>query len=241
MNDQEKAGPPAVHAPPFPRAAPEAREVNGVVGWRKDFNSKLLDGLLPALVLYLLFMLVVLGLKPIRAEFGGPGLLIYALGLLGVAMFSLQRALVQRFSEATRAWYGLAAGLLAWSVAEIGGLLDGSGLLTPRGVILLLMVTLVTALLWRAGQPLGVRFFLATFLANWGGDVAVSFLRVAAEWGPAVRVFYLGIGLVSGLVSLGVLLWIFFRSERRVQRIWASLWVILFAVGAVYIFRGSLF
>ncbi len=210
-------------------------------GWRRDLTSKLLDGLLPALVLYLLFMLVALGLKPIRAIFGGPGLLIYALGLLGVAMFSLQRALVPRFSETTRAWYGMAAGLLAWAVTEIGGLMDGSELFTPRGAILLLMLTLVTVLLWRAGQPLGVRFFLITFLANWSGDVTVTFLQRAAGLGAPLRVFYYSMGALCGVSAITIFLWMFFRSQRRVERIWASLWAVLLAVGAVYIFRGSLF
>ena len=77
--------------------------------WRRDLRSKILDGLLPALVLYLLLMLILFGLKPIQAFFGGPGLLVYVIGLLGVAMFSLQRSLMTSMSESARAWYGMAA------------------------------------------------------------------------------------------------------------------------------------
>ena len=87
--------------------------------YRRDLRSKLLDGLLPAVALYLLAMPVLLPVDLIDWRFGRSGLLVYILGLMGIAMFSLQRGLVSRYSETARAWYGMAGGLRAWSVIEI--------------------------------------------------------------------------------------------------------------------------
>ncbi|HMN60482.1 MAG TPA: hypothetical protein PJ988_08970, partial [Anaerolinea sp.] len=78
------------------------------MNYRRDLRSKLMDGLLPTLALYLLAVLVLLPAPLFQTYWGGPGLLLYLLSLLAIAMYSLQRALVTRYSEVTRAWYGMA-------------------------------------------------------------------------------------------------------------------------------------
>jgi hypothetical protein len=211
------------------------------LGWRRDLRSKLLDGLLPALVLYLLLMLVVFGLAPIVRLFGGPGLFLYMVGLLGIAMFSLQHALLLRLPETTRAWYGMAGGVLAWAVTEISGLLAGGKEATLREMIGLIMAWLVIALLWRGNLSLGARFFVTAYLTNWSGSVLLSTLQTIASWNPVLELFFRSLGVISAAGSLLLLIWMFFRSERRIQRIWASLFIVLLGAGAVFVFQGKLF
>ena len=41
--------------------------------------------------------------------------------------------------------------------------------------------------------------------------------------------------------ALAVLVWLFAFSERRIERMWASLALVFFAAGAIFIFNGGLF
>jgi hypothetical protein len=213
----------------------------GRVQWRRDLRSKIFDGLLPALVLYLLLMLILFGLGPIRSFFGGPGLMVYDLGLLGVSMFSLQRSLANGLSETTRAWYGMAAGVLVWSVVEISALLEPTIEPGLRGTILLILVSLVGALLWRHNLPLGARFFWITVCGNWAGSDLLLYIEKASSWSPALLLFYRATGFFAAGAAVILLAWVFLGSQRRVQRVWASLAIVMLGVVAVYIFQGSLY
>ena len=210
-------------------------DYNLCMDYRRDLRSKLLDGLLPAVALYLLAMLVLLPVDLVDWRFGRSGLLVYILGLMGVAMFSLQRALVSRYSETARAWYGMAGGLLAWSVLEIGAVLDNRPVSGAATMIVLMMAALVTLLLWRPHLPLGARFFMVACLAYGTAQLALFFFQSFSGWSPALLVFYRGLGLVSAAAALGVLAWIFIFSEWRTQRMWAALAVTLLATAAFYI------
>ena len=110
---------------------------------RYDFRSKLYDGLLPFVALLLLGALVELGLRPVVWMWGEIVLLVLGLGLMAVAMFSLQRGLAQRMVEATRGWYGMAAGLLAWRVLDIAGLLSGAEKSSLGSILALVLAGLV--------------------------------------------------------------------------------------------------
>jgi hypothetical protein len=202
---------------------------------RRDLYSKILDGLLPAVVLYLLLMLVLFSLAPIRVMFGGPGLLVYVLGLLAVAMYSLQRALSLGLSESTRAWYGIAAGVLAWAVVLISGLLEPVADLGPRGLVLLILVALVGALLWRQNLPLGGRFFWITFCANWSGSLFLFYFEIVSTWNPFLTLLFRLTGYAAAVGSGFLLAWMMLYSQRRIQRIWASLAMVLLAVMAAVI------
>jgi hypothetical protein len=206
--------------------------------YRRDLRSKLLDGLLPAVALYLLTMLALLPVDLIDWRFGRSGLLVYILGLMGVAMFSLQRALVSHYSETARAWYGMAGGLLAWSVIEISMVLDSRPISGAATVVVLMMAALVTLLLWRPHLPLGAHFFLVACLAYGIAHLALIFIQSFSSWSPALLVYYRILGFVSAAGVLGVLAWIFFFSEWRTQRMWAALAVTLLATAAFYILAG---
>lgn len=205
------------------------------MNYRRDLSSKLLDGLLPAAVLYLLNLLVIMPTGLIEFNFKRSGLLVFMIGLMAVAMFSLQRALVARFSETVRAWYGVAGGLLAWLVVETGSRLDGNAFPSPTAALLLVMSGLVTLLLWRS-LPLGARFFMVACQAYGIERLILAFIEPFAAWSPALRVLHIGAGVAAIAGMLGVLMWMLVFSERRTQRMWAALAAALLAIAAFYIF-----
>ncbi len=211
------------------------------MNYRRDLRSKLLDGLLPAAALYLLAMLVILAAGLIDRRFGGVGLLVYVLGLISVAMFSLQRSLVQRYSEAARAWYGMAGGLLAWSVVEISAMLEKRTLTGTTTTLLIIMSALTVVLLWRPYLPLGARFFLAACLSYGAGHATLAFIRSLSGWSPALLVFYRVLGGLLAAGAAGALVWIFGLSTWRIQRMWAALAATLLGTAAFYILSGISF
>lgn len=207
------------------------------MNYRRDLRSKLMDGLLPSLALYLLAVLVLLPAPLFQAYWGGPGLLLYLLALLAIAMFSLQRALVTRYSEVTRAWYGMAGGLLAWSVVELAGALETRPLFGPTPAVLLIMAGLITVLLWRP-LPVGARFFLAACLADGVRQLTLQFIGSVSGWSPALQVLYLGIGVGAAGGVVFALAWIFVFSEWQVQRMWGALTAALLGLTALTILGG---
>lgn len=218
--------------------AKEPLGYNPLMDYRRDLRSKLLDGLLPAVALYLLAMLVILPVDLVNWKFGRAGLLVYILGLMGVSMFSLQRALVVRFSETARAWYGMAGGLLAWSVIEIASVLENRPVSGTSTAIFLMMAALVTALLWRPHLTTGARFFLSACLAYGVAHLTLTFIQSLSGWSPALQVFYRTLGYISAAGAVCTLAWVFVFSEWRIQRMWAALAATLLATAAFYILAG---
>jgi hypothetical protein len=206
-------------------------------GLRRDLRSKLLDGLLPAIVLFLLLLVVLMPLNLIASRFGGPGLMLYAFGLIGIAMFALQRGLVQRYTETTRAWYGMSAGLLAWMVVEITTLLTGEPMNRLTATILWILAGLTVSLLWRQYLPIGARAFSVVFLANWFGHAFVSLFNSVSGWSPAIEVLYRMMGYSSALGTVLILAWILLLSDRRIHRMWAAMWAVLLLTSAIYVLR----
>jgi hypothetical protein len=208
---------------------------------KTDIRSKLIDGLLPGVALYLLVMLVRLSLGPVQMLFGQAGLLVLALGLLGVAMFSLQRSLVDKPHEPTRGWYGMAGGLLTWWVAVITLQIDGKAIDGLSGLILLIVSALVLAQLWQHGLPGGGRFFLGTLLLQWAGSLLVYYLTWLADrldlqdW---IRASWVGVTIT---VAVLVTAWIFSRSETREQRNWAAVLAVTLIFTALGLVHGGIF
>jgi hypothetical protein len=206
-----------------------------------DMWSKLTDGLLSAVVLYLLWMLVVLTIKPIEQRFGQPGLLVYTLGMMAVAMFLLQRAIFLRQSETTRAWYGIASGSLAWSVVAVTTFLGAPMLANAGGFILMIMVSLIFMLLWRSALPIGMKFFGVTLLMNWAEFLLMQAQATLSDLSP---IFALTFRVTGYLAIFGIVLaigYILSYSRRRIQRVSAALVIWFFASLALYVFWGPLF
>lgn len=194
--------------------------------WKYELRSKLVDGVLPGVALYLLVMMLAMAAGPIRAIVGGLGSLLLAVSLLAVGMFSLNRALASSLAEPTRAWYGMAAGTLVWSVASMMLAMDNISGYGLSSVILLIMGGLVVAQLWRENLSTGGRFFAVSLLLQWGAAVLANYLNWIADrialhdwvqqsWGWVV--------LVAAVMVFG---WMMVRSETRLQRSGAALLVV---------------
>ncbi|HEX9018973.1 MAG TPA: hypothetical protein VF806_07285 [Anaerolineaceae bacterium] len=201
-----------------------------------EWWSKLTDGVLAVIVLVLLWVMVALVVQPIRVMFGLPGLLIYVLGLLATAMFALQQSISASHSETTRIWYGIVGGFLAWSVADVTTYLGIPLMPNISGVILLIMVALIVALLWRNILPNGVRFFSLTLLLNWTERVILSLQDWLAGISPVFTLSFRVAGVLAGFFALMLFAWILFRTRRRVQRVVGALMVWFLISLVVYIF-----
>lgn len=207
----------------------------------REWWSKLMDGVLASIALILLWLTIVLSVRPIEVMFGPPGLLVYVLVLLAVSMFSLQESLVSRHSDTTRSWYGIIGGFLAWLVVEVMNHLGVPLLPNLAGIILLLMVSMIVGLLWRNILPLGVRFFSLTFLLNWTEYIFMHVQGMLAHFSPIFTLTYRATGFLAIFFVILVLGWILFQSRRRIQRVSGSLTIWFLASLALYVFWGALF
>jgi hypothetical protein len=207
----------------------------------RDWWSKLTDGVLTAALMILVWLTVALVTRPISLVLGKPGLLIFGLALLAAAMYSLQQALVPGRQDIIRAWYGIAGGFLAWSVAEVSSYLGVPILPSLAGMLLLIMVVMIVGLLWRSVLPLGARFFSLVFLLNWTTYVLMRIQEVLAGFSPIFQLIYRATGYLAIFAIFLVLGWLLFQSRRRLQRVSAALAIWFLFTIALYVFSGSLF
>jgi hypothetical protein len=206
----------------------------------REWQSKLVDGVLVAVILCLTWLIVTLTIRPIEVHFGMPGLLVYVLGLMAISMYALQQALVARRSDTTRAWYGIAGGFFAWTVIAVSTHL-GLPVSHPAGLVLIMMVSLIIGLMWRPVLPVGARFFSLTLLLNWAGYVIMSAEERLSAFSPFFTLAYRATGYLSILLAVLALGWILFLTRRRVQRISGALAVWFLVSLALYVFMGDLF
>jgi hypothetical protein len=205
----------------------------------RDWRSKLVDGVLSVFVLCLTWLVVAISIAPVEVKFGAPGLLVYVLGLMAVALYCLQQALANQHAEPTRAWYGTAGGFLAWSVVSVSAYF-GLPVQKSAGLILIIMVSLIVVLLWRV-LPVGARFFGVAILLNWLGSIGMHTGEVLARFSPVFTLLYRATGYIAILAVFFGLGWILFLTRRRIERIGGALGVWFFVSLALYVFRGNLF
>lgn len=203
--------------------------------FRKDIPSKVIDGLLPTVALYLLTFVVSMPVALIRHYFDGPGLLVYLSALIAIAMFSLHRALLWRASEPARAFYGMAGGLLAWGSVEVGLALDQRPLMGFTLAGMLVMGILMTMLFWRPHLPLGGQFFAVTLLCFGAERLVVTYLLSLATGSEGLAAVFRIAGFGLGAAALGVLGWMAAFSDRRITRMWSALAAVLLAVLSFYL------
>lgn len=206
-----------------------------------NLKSRIIDGILPAVILILTWLLVVLTIHPIQQALGQPGLMIYTLGLLAIAMFALQHAVLEKHSHILRAWYGIASGFLGWAVTEVSISLNAPIFAAPGGVILIIMVALVFYILWKNGLPVGARFFVTVFLMNWFVHLFVDLQEFFSSESALFTLTYRATGYFSILGMVAILVYILFHSRRRIERICASVGVWFLFSLAVYVFWGKLY
>jgi hypothetical protein len=206
-----------------------------------DWWSKLTDGVLLAVILLLLWMTISLTIRPINAMFGAPGLLLFVLGLMAVSMYTLQQSIISRQPDTHRAWFGIAGGFLAWSVVLITSQMGVPIFPNLASMLLLVLMALVVAILWRSVLPQGVRFFFLTFLMNWVGYIYAGVQEWILPISPVFTPVRLVIGALFSLAILYVLGWIFFRSRRRLHRISGGLMLWFLISMVIYALGGNIF
>jgi hypothetical protein len=200
----------------------------GNIRWKQDLRSKLVDGVLTALLLCLVTIVVALLARPIQELYGKPGMLVYTLAILALAIFHLDRSLVTRFPETTRAWFGVIGGLLAWTVTDFSAELGGFQVTSATSLLSAILLALVVATLWRKVLTLGVRFFALAYLLAWMGNLFLAGQNLLEQWLPPIPI---SASLTSYLAILAVMVtlwWLFFNTERRLERMWAAIWLWFF-------------
>jgi hypothetical protein len=206
-----------------------------------DWWSKLTDGILLALILLLVWMTVFLTIRPINAMFGPPGLLLYVLALMAVSVYTLQQSIISRRPDTQRALFGIAGGFLAWSSVLITSQMGVPIFPNLASLLLLVLMALVVAVLWRSVLPQGVRFFFLTFLMNWVGYIYAGVQEWAVPISPIFALARPVLGVLFCLAILYVLGWILFQSRRRLHRVSGGLilWFLISLV--IYAFGGNIF
>lgn len=214
-------------------------EWNILPNLNREWRSKLIDGVLSAIILFLMWLLVAISIDPIKTRFGQAGLLVYVLGLMAISLLTLQQAMVSRHSEPTRAWFGTASGFLAWAVVSV---CENFGLPVERiaGLILIIMVSSIVWLLWRV-LPVGPRLFGTAFLLNWSINILMYGGKVLASISPVFTLLYRMTGYTAILMAFLNMGWILFLSHRRIDRVRGALGIWFLVSLALYVFRGDLF
>lgn len=185
--------------------------------------SRMTDGIFSAALLLLVSITILLVIPPIEVLFGRPGLLIYMVCLLAVAMYALQQALIPLHTDTIRAWYGIAGGLLAWSVVVVNSALGVSILPNLGTIVFLVMVAMIVMLLWKNVLPLGARFFSLTFLISWAEGVFLSIQPWLASFSPIFALLLRLMGVLALAGAVFVSIWIILRSRGRIQRVSGAL------------------
>lgn len=206
---------------------------------RKDLGSKLVDGIGSAGIMFVLLLLLFFLKRPFSQILGRPGLLAYEVILLALSVIYLDRALMPRFSGTRQAWNGIIGGVILWPVIYLAlelGKQVYSGLTTA---LLFLMVGLIIGALWRRVPQIGLRFYTQTFLMNF----FLYLIKMGVEiWTPRLG-FLAEIWRIIGFLSIPAAVitagWMFYYSEKRIQRIWFGVWVWFFLMLMATVFLGE--
>jgi len=207
---------------------------------KKDLRSKLIDGLLAAFFLLLLMVVMNIFVQLINQQFGNPGLLVYTLVILALSVFTLDRSLNTRLPETTRGWYGLVGGMLAWAVAVCSSNMAMVDVLGDANILIFLMVALVVTTLWRRVLPIGSKFFSLALLLCWIAQYFQTKMTIIDHFLPSLPGSFHWGSYLAVLAVIATFFWLFFYSDRRLKRLWASLWIWFFLALLIYFTHGSL-
>lgn len=189
------------------------------MGWKQDLMSKVFDGMLAAVILYLLLSFATLLVGPVQASFGRPGLLIYCLTLIAVSVYCLEHSLLTNIPDTYRAWYGMIGGVAAWAAIYLSNSLGQIQVTNVTSVLVLILVTLTVTRLWRRHLPVGAKFYGLTFLIAWCGQLILDGQPQLASWQPVTGSVYRGAAYLAIVAAVGIVWWIFTRTDRRIERL----------------------
>lgn len=207
---------------------------------RKDLYSKIMDGLFTGLLLVLVELFIALCIPVVRVVFGRPGLLVSAIVLMAGGVILLERSLASRYSNETRARFGLAGGLVTWGAIELSHLIGEQPVTSETGTLVFMLIILINVVLWRRFFPTGLRFFQGIVISNWGASLLIAGLRFILTSNAINAQTFNLIGFSALAVAVLSILWILLGSKTATQRLWAALVFFQMLVFAAYIFRGGL-
>jgi hypothetical protein len=200
---------------------------------KAELRSKVFDGLLPGLLLFLLLVVSLLLVSPIEYTTGKPGVMVYVLALLAVSIMCLERSINSQASDVTRAMNGIASGALAWTVVELSNYIGSFAIESVTGGLIFIMVVLITATIWRRGLPMGIQYFGGTFVLLWGGYLVVAAKNTFSAWWAAESTILATLGWVFILLAAVAAVLILLKSRNRLERLWGSLLIAFFMVLAL--------
>jgi hypothetical protein len=200
---------------------------------RAELRSKVFDGLLPGLLLFLLLVVSLLLVSPIEYTTGKPGVMVYVLALLAVSIMCLERSINSQASDVTRAMNGIASGALAWTVVELSNYIGSLAIESVTGGLIFIMVVLITATIWRRGLPMGIQYFSGTFVLLWGGYLVIAAKNTFSAWWAGESTFLATIGWVFILLAAVAAVLILVKSRNRLERLWGSLLIAFFMILAL--------
>jgi len=189
----------------------------------KDLTTRISDGLVPALLLLALTLMMDMLIQPIQSAANREGLLIYLFLVLAMGVFALEKSTHSSGTESGHAISGMVAGQFFWHSLYIIQLLGGIKFDAQGTLLILVLVALVGSTLWKPVLPLGVKFFLLSFMASW---VNRFFINHSVIQSSGIDL-YTGLFYASGFFALVGLVfaiaYLVFRAEFKVQRLWAAL------------------
>jgi hypothetical protein len=205
-----------------------------------DVRSKLVDGLLAGGVLILLELVLILLIRPIQLIFSRPGMLVFTVSILAMSGFCLEQSLSDRYSDWTRAWWGVIGGVFAWVTIELSVWLGNQILTGETGILMLMLVLLLVSVLWRRIALLGMRYFFILVLMGWIGHVVLKGIAFLAKFEPFFGIVLNICGYVSIVVLIGALLYNFFRTQNRLERLNSAIIIWFMVTIMIDVFRGGI-
>lgn len=204
-----------------------------------DWRSKLLDTLAIGGGLVVINFALLMLVSFVERVYSRTGLFVFAFILIVFSIFCLERATTLRFPETWRARTGILGGLLSWAIVELARLIGQQNVSFLTEVVVLTLAILVTITIWKRSFSTGLQFFIISFLFGWMGRIILDgFLQLQNGLLMAYDVLWWA-AMVFGILSLGVIGWVMFRSRTRIQRMMMAvmLWFCLMIV--LYSLRGG--
>jgi len=206
--------------------------------FQKDWRSKWFDGIGTALMMFLASILIEALVPPIEIMIGRPGVLIFSVVLIALGVLFLERSLTHRIPEPSRALYGIAGGVITWAVIYLSNGSEVDMLIGDTGMLTLVMVTLITLTLWKRFLPLGMKYFMGTMLFGWAAYVLISWGKMMATQFPQFLFLIPVTGYIACALAVGAVIWLFTKSENRLNRLWQAVYIWTCLLVVVYVFRG---
>lgn len=187
-----------------------------------DAVSRLRDGMVPALLLMAVTLMMDMLIFPIQAAANNQGLLMYLILTLALGVFALEKTTSQRGDETSRAISGMVAGQFFWHALWMIHLIGAIDLNPQATILIMVLITLVVLTLWRPVLPLGVKFFIISFLASWVNRFFLNYSVSRSAADLFTILFYASGFLAIAGVIFGTA-YLVLRAEFKVQRLWAAL------------------